>query len=155
LCEVAHADAPVARNDSSLIDFEEITGLNHPSGWMRFADQVGEQRAAFVGMLGELRAAGKRVVAYGAAAKCMTMLNYCRVSTDLISAIGDANPRKQGLLCPGVRIPVVSPERLLEGAPDVVVIGDWNFTDEIITSLRGRGYAGRFLVPLPMPRLID
>jgi SAM-dependent methyltransferase len=155
LCEVAHADAPVARNDSSLIDFEEITGLNHPSGWMRFADQVGEQRAAFVGMLGELRAAGKRVVAYGAAAKCMTMLNYCRVSTDLISAIGDANPRKQGLLCPGVRIPVVSPERLLEGAPDVVVIGAWNFTDEIITSLRGRGYAGRFLVPLPMPRLID
>jgi hypothetical protein len=85
----------------------------------------------------------------------MTMLNYCRVSTDLISAIGDANPRKQGLLCPGVRIPVVSPERLLEGAPDVVVIGAWNFTDEIITSLRGRGYAGRFLVPLPMPRLID
>jgi hypothetical protein len=37
----------------------------------------------------------------------------------------------------------------------VIVIGAWNFTDEIITNLRARGYAGRFLVPLPMPRLID
>ena len=155
LCEVMHEDAPVARNDGALIDFEELTALNHPSGWTRFADEVREQREAFVGMLGELRAAGRRVAAYGAAAKCMTMLNYCRVSTDLIAAIGDANPRKQGLLCPGVHIPVVSPEQLVASAPDVIVIGAWNFTDEIITSLRGRGYAGRFLVPLPKPRLTD
>jgi hypothetical protein len=155
LCEVAHAGAAVARNDQALIDFEELTGLNRPSGWARFAEQVRDQREMFVGLLRELRAAGQRVAAYGAAAKCMTMLNYCRVSTDLIAAIGDANPRKQGMWCPGVRIPVVSPEQLLEWHPDVIVIGAWNFRDEIITSLRGRGYAGRFLVPLPVPRLTD
>ena len=93
------------------------------------------------------------MVAYGAAAKCMTMLNYCGITPDLVPAIGDANPRKQGMLCPGVRIPVVSPQALLAMDPDVIVIGAWNFKDEIIRTFRERGYRGEFLVPLPMPFL--
>jgi len=85
----------------------------------------------------------------------MTMLNYCGVTTDLVPAIGDANPRKQGMLCPGVRIPVVSPQALLEMDPEVIVIGAWNFKDEIIRTFRERGYRGEFLVPQPMPYLTE
>ncbi len=72
--------------------------------------------------------------------------------TDLISVIGDANPRKQGLLCPGVRIPVVSPADVMAQAPDYIMIGAWNFKDEMIRFFREKmGYRSRFIVPLPMP----
>ena len=92
------------------------------------------------------------MIAYGAAAKCMTMLNYCGVSTDLISMISDANPRKQGLLCPGVRIPVVSPTEVIAQNPDYIMIGAWNFKDEIISYFRNDlRYRNEFIVPLPMP----
>ena len=147
LCEVVHEEAAVPRGDQSLIEFENFIGLNSPAGWQGFAGRVRAQREAFLAMLGHLRTQGRRVVAYGAAAKCMTMLNYCGITTDLVAAIGDANPRKQGMLCPGVRIPVVSPDALLEMRPDVIVIGAWNW-DEIIRVPRA---GGGVLVPLPVP----
>lgn len=155
LCEVVHQDTPLQRGDQSLIDFEEMIVLNRPEGWRQFREAVHAQRAAFIALLKELKAAGKTVVGYGAAAKCMTMLNYCGVTPDLLSAMGDANPRKQGLLCPGVRIPVVSPEALLDRKPDYIMIGAWNLKEEIMGFFRETlGYKNNFIVPLPMPVVI-
>jgi ABC-type Fe3+-hydroxamate transport system substrate-binding protein len=98
----------------------------------------------------------KRVAGYGAAAKSMTMLNFCGITRELLAAMGDANPRKQGLLCPGVRIPVVSPEALMALNPDYILIGAWNFKDEIIRLFREKmGYRNRFIIPLPAPKIVD
>jgi hypothetical protein len=86
----------------------------------------------------------------------MTMLNFCNITPDLLSAMGDANPRKQGLLCPGVRIPVVSPDAIMELKPDYILIGAWNFKEEIIQFFRKTmGYRNRFIVPLPVPRIVE
>ena len=92
---------------------------------------------------------------YGAAAKAMTMFNYCDLTPELVMVVADGNPRKQGLFCPGVRIPVVSPEQMLELKPDYVLIAAWNFTQEIAGQLRARNYPGQFLVPLPVPRTVS
>jgi SAM-dependent methyltransferase len=154
LCEIVEEAAPVDRGDRAVLDLERLVGLDTPRGWQRFADDVKRQRVELVALLDGLRTAGRRVVAYGAAAKCMTMLNYCGIDTRLVSAIGDANPRKQGLLCPGVRIPVVSPEALLGMQPEYILIGAWNFRDEIIGQFRARGYDGAFIVPLPRPEIV-
>lgn len=156
LCEIVHQDAPHPRGDQSLIDFETLIELNQPSGWRGFTEAVAAQRSAFVGLLKEFAAAGKTVVGYGAAAKSMTMLNYCGVTRDLLPLMGDANPRKQGLLCPGVRIPVVSPEALMACNPDYIMIGAWNFKDEIMRFFRDKmGYRNRFIVPLPVPTVAN
>ncbi len=154
LCEIVHQDSPLPRGDQSFLDFEDIIQLNTPAGWRSFAESVEAQRAAFVKLLTELAASGKKVVGYGAAAKCMTMLNYCRITKELLPLMGDANPRKQGLLCPGARIPVVSPAALLAADPDYIMIGAWNFKDEIMRFFREKmSYKNHFIVPLPMPTL--
>jgi novobiocin biosynthesis protein NovU/D-mycarose 3-C-methyltransferase len=156
LCDIVHRDSPGQRCDQPLIDFEEIIELNKPAGWKHFSEAVEAQRASFIGLLRELAAQGKRVVGYGAAAKCMTMLNYCGVSKELLPVIGDANPRKEGLLCPGVRIPVVSPQQMMAHHPDYIMIGAWNLKDEIMRFLREKlGYGKRFIVPLPAPQVVD
>lgn len=154
LCEIVHRDRPEPRGDQSFIDFERLIQLNSPEGWRDFAKSVEEQRRSFKELLESLREEGKRVAGYGAAAKCMTMLNYCNITPDLIPIMGDANPRKQGLLCPGVRIPVVTPEDVMEFNPDYIVIGAWNFKEEIMRYFRDEmGYQNKFIVPLPMPRI--
>jgi len=156
LCEIVHQDSPIPRGDQAFLDFEELIELNKPCGWRYFTESVHNQRAAFVALLEDLARQGKTVVGYGAAAKCMTMLNYCGVTPKLLRAMGDANPRKQGLLCPGVRIPVVSPQQLLELNPDYIMIGAWNFREEIIRFFRDKmGYRNRFIVPLPAPRVLE
>ena len=70
--------------------------------------------------------------------------------------MGDANPRKQGLFCPGVRIPVVSPDELMRHRPDYIMIGAWNVKDEIMRFFREKmGYRNGFVVPLPMPVVVE
>lgn len=152
--EVGHAAAGPS-GDRAILELEALLRLNEPAGWEAFASRVAEQRRTLRDLLTELSHGGARVAAYGAAAKFMTLLNYCGITRDLVSAVGDANPRKQGLFCPGVRIPVVSPEELIAGGPDHILIGAWNFKDEIIRVLREKfGYTGRFIVPLPVPTLV-
>jgi len=155
LCELVHDSSPVPANDQAMLDFEALIHLNSAEGWRSFGDAVVKQRADLRTLLTELRNAGKVVVGYGAAAKSMTMLNYCEIGPDLVRAMGDANPRKQGLLCPGVRIPVVSPKDLLALGPDYILIGAWNFRDEIVRQFREYGYAGQFILPLPSPVVIN
>src|SRR5439155_4017019 len=78
-----------------------------------FADRVRGQRGALVALLRRLRSEGKRVVGYGAPAKGNTMLNYCGIDSSLLDYTVDKNPLKQGLLTPGMRLPVHPVEMLL------------------------------------------
>ena len=75
--------------------------------------------------------AGKKVVAYGAAAKGNTLLNYAGIKTDLISVVYDASPAKQGKYMPGSHIPILSSAILKNTIPDYLLILPWNIGDEI------------------------
>lgn len=153
VAEAAHAQVPGRSGAQPVIDLESITRLNEPRGWDVFSHRAQAQRRDLRDLLNSVKAEGAKVVAYGAAAKFMTMLNFCEIGTDLLSCVGDANPRKQGMKCPGVRIPVVSPEQLMAEDPDYILIGAWNFQDEIIRQFRQQhGYQKGFLLPLPVPR---
>ena len=96
------------------------------------------------------RAEGKTVAAYGAAAKGVTMVNYCGVRSDLVEYVADRSEHKQGLFMPGSRIPVHPPERLDETKPDYVLILAWNLKDEIMSQLAHLRAGGtRFVTPVP------
>jgi SAM-dependent methyltransferase len=93
---------------------------------------------------------GRRVAAYGAAAKGNTLLNFAGVRPDLLPCVADASPHKQGRLLPGSRIPVVAPQQLLDERPDMVLILPWNLRDEVAAQLEAvRGWGGRFAVAVP------
>lgn len=121
-----------------------------------FGEQAEQTRRDLVALLTGLREGGATIAAYGAAAKGSTLLNYAGIGTDLIDFVVDRNPHKQGLLMPGVHIPIKAPEALLEESPDYVLLLAWNFKDEIAAEqseyLR-RG--GRFIVPVPHPEVLD
>lgn len=93
---------------------------------------------------------GRRVAAYGAAAKGNTLLNFAGVRADLLPFVVDRNPAKQGRWLPGSRIPVVDESQLDAARPDYVVILPWNLRDEVAAQLeRVRGWGGRFVTAVP------
>jgi ABC-type Fe3+-hydroxamate transport system substrate-binding protein len=93
---------------------------------------------------------GRRVAAYGAAAKGNTFLNYAGIRKDYISFVVDRNPEKAGKYMPGSRIPIVDESWVREKKPDFIVILPWNLRNEIAQQLDYiREWGGRFVVALP------
>jgi C-methyltransferase C-terminal domain len=98
----------------------------------------------------DARRAGKQVIGYGAPAKGNTLLNYCGIGPELMPFTVDRSPHKQGLYLPGTRIPIRSPEALIEARPDYVFILPWNLRQEIMEQMAiVRSWGGRFVVPIP------
>ena len=129
---------------------ERTAGLDSPDGYLGLAERVAGIRDDLVSFLIEARRAGRRVVAYGAPGKGNTLLNYCGIRPDLLAYAADRNTFKHGRYTPGTRIPVVSPEHLIEDCPDDVLVLPWNLRNEITAQLSATLRPGTRLVwPLP------
>jgi hypothetical protein len=145
---------PVEAAVGALIAREEAFGLTDVARYERFSAQVEATKHAIVELLIGLRREGKRVAGYGAPGKGNTLLNYCGIRTDLIEFTVDRNPYKQGMFLPGTHIPILAPEEIERRQPDYLFILPWNFRDEIMTQMSGiRDWGGRFIVPIPSPRI--
>src|SRR5262249_13394445 len=104
----------------------------------------------------DARRAGTSVVAFGAAAKGNTLLNYAGVGADWIDYCVDSSPHKQGLALPGSRIPVLAPARVAETKPDYLLILPWNLREEVMAQMAHiREWGGRFVVPVPALEVIE
>ena len=94
--------------------------------------------------------AGKKVVAYGAAAKGNTLLNYAGIKPDLLQYVCDAAQAKQGLFLPGSHIPILHPDQLAIHQPDYVLILPWNIADEVKSQNNlSKEMAFRFVTAVP------
>ncbi len=98
------------------------------------------------------RRRGRRLGAYGAAAKGNTLLNSAGIAAADILAVADLSPAKQGRLLPGSHIPVVTPKALLDLAPHDILILPWNIGEELAAQLRGAGFRGGLFTAVPEMR---
>lgn len=134
---------------------EVDSGLGDPETYRVFGKNTDGIRASLVATLQDLRRDGATVAGYGAAAKCTVLLNALGEAGRGPIWVADANPHKQGRFIPGVRVPVVSPDRILAEQPDIMVLFVWNLLDEVLArneEYRSRG--GRFLVPIPASKIV-
>ncbi len=134
---------------------ERAAGLGALAAYRGFAPRVEAVKRGFLDFLAAARVEGKRVAAYGAAAKGNTFLNVCGVDAKDIVCVFDRSPAKQGRLLPGSHIPILPPEKIREIRPDYLVVLPWNLIDEIRAQMAVIGeWDGRFVVALPELRVI-
>lgn len=122
---------------SSSIAVEEVlaqeakSGLQTLSTYQQFQARADKVKDDLLIFLLEQKQAGKRVAAYGAAAKGNTLLNYAGVKPDLLPFVCDAAVAKQGKYMPGSHIPILPPHVLSECPPDYLLILPWNIASEV------------------------
>ncbi len=147
-----HREDPRATSDAvaDLLAEETARGLQALATYAEFQSRAEQVKDALLDFLSTQKQEGKSVVAYGAAAKGNTLLNYAGVRPDLLPFVCDAAAAKQGKFMPGSHIPIVKPDTLRDSRPDIVLVLPWNIAAEVAEQhAYVREWGGRFAIAVP------
>jgi len=134
----------------ALSSVEADAGIKTSSFYAGFQVKADRVKNDLLSLLIDAKKSGKKVVAYGAAAKGNTLMNYAGIRPDLIKFVVDRNPAKQGKYMPGSRIPIVDEAELHAVRPNYVVILPWNLKAEVVSQLSGaKKWGCQFFVAVP------
>jgi len=126
-----------------------------PATLKEFSKKVNRNRDDLTSMLNSLKSSGKKVAAVSAPAKGMTLLNYCRIGPESLNFVTEKSTLKIGRYCPGVHIPVLDDDALTNNKIDFELLLVWNFSKEIMNNLKKlRERGGKFIIPIPQPRIV-
>jgi len=141
---------------SRVLQAERAAGLDRVETYAAFQRSVLTAKRELLRFLITAKRQGHSVVAYGAAAKGNTLLNYCGIRNDFVDYVVDRSPHKQGRFLPGTRLPVYAPERISETRPDYILILPWNLREEIVRQMAHvHAWGCRFVVPIPTVRILE
>lgn len=140
---------------AEYLERERKFGLSEKKPYDAFAGRVKANREALRELLGEFRAKGAVVWAYGASAKGATLMSAYGLTRKEVPVVIDDNPKKWDLYTPGSHMRITGISALKENRVDYLLLLSWNFKDEILKRCRAAGYAGRAIVPVPAPAVLD
>jgi hypothetical protein len=134
---------------------EAELGIDGVGYYETFGARVSKLRDDLRTLLAGIRAEGKTIAGYGAAAKGATLLNYAALPDGTISFVVDRNTHKVGNYMPGLKLPIKNVDELVKAKPDYVLILTWNFADEIVVQQKAYSDAGGiFLRAVPEPKVM-
>jgi SAM-dependent methyltransferase len=143
-------DVEVQDTVDILMSKEKSMQLDKIEGYQGFTNKVRKIKWDFLFFLLKAKLDGKRIAAYGAAAKGNTFLNYCGVKSDLIQFVVDASPYKQNKFLPQSHIPIVAEGALRDYKPDFIILLPWNIKNEIMSQLYYvKEWGAQFVMAIP------
>lgn len=135
---------------------EDDAGITDGSGLKTFRERVIQSKLDLHALIAPLKQAGKRIYGIGAPSRASTLINYVGLDDGLLDCVLEvSSSHKLNKYIPGTRIPVLDEAKLVEDQPDYALLLSWHITDELVTNLRRKGFTGKFITPLPTPRIID
>ena len=140
---------------NEMLDTEAKSGYHSIEAYFAFAKKVSLIKFKLLELIFELKKSGKRIVGVGAPAKGNTLLNFCKLDKDTIDYLTEKSPLKIGLFSPGMHIPVVGEAKMFADQPEIAIMLSWNIALELIQKLRKLGFKGKFIIPNPIPRVIE
>lgn len=145
----------ISENVGKLLQKEKDAHMCTLEYYTSFTQKIQTIKNDLLDFLIRQKRAGRKIAAYGAAAKGNTLLNYCGVKKDMIDFVVDANPAKQNKFMPASHIPIVTEQKIKDAKPDFILILPWNIKDEIMKQLDYvKSWGCQFVVPIPKLEVI-
>ena len=120
-----------------------------------FRGQVVNSKLELNKLLADVKKDGSRVFGVSAPSRGSTLFNYCGLDDQIIDSIVEIKGSKKiGKYLPGTLIPVEDEARLFDEQPEYALLLAWHIADDLIPKLKQFGYNGKFIVPLPTPKIV-
>jgi len=121
-----------------------------------FRLKVVNSKLGLLSLIKDIRAQNKKIYGIGAPSRASTLINYVGLDDGILDCVLEIKGSyKIGKYIPGTVIPVLDESKLVSDPPDYALLLSWHIAEELIPKIRAGGYKGRFIVPLPIPRVID
>jgi len=152
--QLAGGPRVVATIVGGLKELEVQQGLDQPETFREFNARIESAKNDTLTLLRRLKAEGKKIAGYGASATTTTLVYHFELG-GLLDYLVDDYPAKQGLLSPGLHLPVVPSEAIYERNPDFIVVLAWRYYEPIMRKhSRFTEAGGKFIVPMPELRIL-
>jgi len=144
----------VNKNVQKILDYEK-NFLNWKT-FKKFKKNIVNSKLELFSILKKLKAQNKKIYGIGAPSRASTLINYVGLDENIIDCVLEIEGSyKIGNYIPGKKIPILSEKKLYSDPPDYVILFSWHITSELKTNLKRRGFKGKFIIPLPFPKIED
>ncbi|MGQ0510703.1 MAG: methyltransferase domain-containing protein [Betaproteobacteria bacterium] len=148
-------ERPVQASIGERLADEEKAGLASGAALRDFRARVVRSKLELHALLAPIRARGERIYGIGAPSRASTLINYTGLDDGIVDAVMEvSSSHKLNRYIPGTRIPVLDEAKLFADQPEYALLLSWHIADELAKNLRGKGYRGKFIAPLPEPRIL-
>jgi hypothetical protein len=125
-----------------------------PERLNEFRTKVVQSKLDLYALLREIKAKGHRIYGIGAPSRASTLINYVGLDDGILDCVLEIKGSyKIGKYIPGTLIPVLEESRLFDDQPEYALLLSWHIADELMPKLTGRGFKGKYIIPLPSPRI--
>jgi hypothetical protein len=132
---------------------KERSFLNYKN-FKKFKHQVAMSKVKLYNLINSIKRSKKSIYGVGAPSRATTLINYVGLDQDLIDCVLEVNGSyKIGNYIPGTKIPILNEKILIKNKPDYLILFSWHISKELKKNLRNKGFKGKFIVPLPNPRI--
>jgi hypothetical protein len=122
--------------------------------FIEFRKKVVMSKVQLYNLISNIKKAGKKIYGIGAPSRATTLINYIGLDQDLIDCVLEIDGSyKIGHYIPGTKIPILNEKILVKNKPDYLILFSWHISEELKINLRKKGYKGKFIIPLPSPRI--
>ena len=138
-----------------LLAYEKMAG-HGVERLTRFKKSVVVSKLNLLGLLAGIRARGERIYGIGAPSRASTLITYVGLDDGILDCVLEVKGSlKTGKYMPGTLIPVMEESRLYEDQPEYAMLLSWHIADELMPKLSHNGFRGKYIVPLPVPRIVE
>ena len=139
----------------TILDEEIAVDLNNQK-LEEFKNQVVLSKLQLHTLLLDIKKQGHRIYGIGAPSRASTLINYVGIDDGILDCVVEVKGSyKTGKYMPGTLIPVIEETALFENQPEYALLLSWHIAEELMPKLTQKGFKGKYIVPLPVPRIVE
>ena len=149
-------DIKPSQNVKKIFNLEKSKGFYSSKKYKKFSNDIVKSKKKLIKLLSNLKKKKKRIVGIGCPGRCITLLAYCNINNKFLDYIAEqSSSLKLNLFTPNTHLQVLDEKYFFEDQPEYALILSWHYGKNVMKNLRNKGYKGKFILPLPYPKILN